>query len=265
MHLPHRQSDLMTDLALQLQESTTHLLASLTPVGAPLTLSNNQDLLAGQPEGLVYLVTQGQPYYRQGAKMVLHLEPGDLLGVSDAMGFDAGQYGTEAPVTLEPYALTHLLEWAAQSPGQGHIWTRYLVCMASFYRAALAQEIRAEFQPSAGFMHFSAGETIIAQGAEADRVFTLLEGKAEALRDGVKVGEVHADEIFGALAVFTRQRRMASVVAISDCTVLAVPKDEFIDLVELQPQICVGLIEEMASKINELNTQLTALRQGSRA
>src|SRR5690625_7337213 len=79
-------------------------------------------------------------------------------------------------------------------------------------------------------MHFSAGETIIAQGAEADRVFTLLEGKAEALRDGVKVGEVHADEIFGALAVFTRQRRMASVVAISDCTVLAVPKDEFIDL-----------------------------------
>src|SRR5690625_7920677 len=109
MRLPHRQSDLMTDLALQLQESTTHLLARLTPVGAPLTLSNNQDLLAGQPEGLVYLVTQGQPHYRQGAKMVLHLEPGDWLGVSAAMGFEPGQYGTEAPVTLEPYALTHLL------------------------------------------------------------------------------------------------------------------------------------------------------------
>src|SRR5690625_5006518 len=95
MHLPHRQSDLMTDLALQLQESTTHLLARLTPVVAPLTLSSNQDLRAGQPAGQVYLVTQGQPYYRQGAKMVLHLEPGDLLGVSDAMGFDAGQYRSE--------------------------------------------------------------------------------------------------------------------------------------------------------------------------
>src|SRR5690625_2869868 len=143
MHLPHRQSDLMTALALQLQESTTHLLASSTSVRGPLTLSHSQDRLAGQPEGLVYVVTQVQPYYRQGAKMVLHLEPGDLLGVSDAMGFDAGQYGTEAPVTLEPYALTHLLEWAAQSPDQGKIWTRYLVCMARVYRAALAQELRA--------------------------------------------------------------------------------------------------------------------------
>src|SRR5690625_25765 len=104
MHLPHRQSDLMTDLALQLQESTTHLLASLTPVGAPLTLSNNQDLLAGQPEGLVYLVTQGQPYYRQGAKMVLHLEPGDLLGVSDDMGFVYCQYGSDISLTYVAYS-----------------------------------------------------------------------------------------------------------------------------------------------------------------
>src|SRR5690625_7407618 len=110
-------------------------------------------------------------------------------------------------------------------------------------------------------MHFSAGETIIAQGAEADRVFTLLEGKAEALRDGVKLGEVHADEIFGALAVFTRQRRMASVVAISDCTVLAVPRDEVIDLVELEPQIGVGLMEEMASKFNESNNPLTDVHE----
>lgn len=269
MHLPHRQSELMTDLGLQLRDSTTRLLASLTPAAAPFTLSNSHDLLTGQPEGQVYLVTKGQPYYRQGAKVVLRLEPGDLLGVSGAMGFEGGQYGAEEPVTLEPYTLAQLLDWAALSPTQGQIWTRYLVCMASFYRAALAQEIRAEFQPSAGFMHFSAGETIIQQGAEADRVYTLLEGKAEARYngvkggDGVKVGDVRADEIFGALAVFTRQPRMASVIATSDCTVLAVPKDEFIDLVELQPQICIGLIEEMASKINELNAQLTALQHGS--
>src|SRR5690625_6023725 len=143
MHLPHRQSDLMTDLALQLQESTTHLLARLTPVGAPLTLSSNQDLLAGQPAGLAYLVTQGQPYYRQGAKMVLHLEPGDLLGGSDAMGFDACQYGTDSPVTLEPSALTHLLGWAAQSPGQGEARTSSRVGLGRFHRSAPSTDRRA--------------------------------------------------------------------------------------------------------------------------
>src|SRR5690606_4208817 len=106
---------------------------------------------------------------------------------------------------------------------------------------------------------FRSGETIIQQGTMADRVYTLLEGTADALCDGVKVGEIHADEIFGALAVFTRQERIASVVASRDCTVLAVRKEEFIDLIDHQPQICVSLIEEMAAKINQLNTQLLHL------
>src|SRR5690606_30077103 len=132
-----------------------------------------------------------------------------------------------------------------QSPDKMQLWTRHLVCLFCYYREALAQEIRAEFQPSAGFKHFNAGETIIQQGAEADQVYTLLEGSADALRDGVKVGEIHADEIFGALAVFTRQKRIASVVATTDCTVLAVRKEEFVDLIEVQPHICMGLIEEM--------------------
>ena len=54
---------------------------------------------------------------------------------------------------------------------------------------------------------------------------------------------------------------MASVVATNDCTLLAVPKEEFIDLIEHQPQICLSLIEEMASKINQLNNQLRDLKE----
>lgn len=112
-----------------------------------------------------------------------------------------------------------------------------------------------------GFVHYNAGETIIAQGDDADLVYTLIDGHADALCDGVKVGEIHQNEIFGALAVFTRQPRIASVVARTDCTVMMVNKDDFIQLIYEQPQISVGLIEEMAAKINELNNQLLALKK----
>jgi len=47
--------------------------------------------------------------------------------------------------------------------------------------------------------------------------------------------------------------------------VLAVRKEEFISLIEYQPQICQGLIEEMASKNNQLNSQLSQLTIGIRA
>ncbi len=118
-----------------------------------------------------------------------------------------------------------------------------------------------DFTPNRGFSNFSAGEIIINQGDAADLVYTLIEGSADALCDGIKVGEIHQNEIFGALAVFTRQPRIASVIARTDCTVMMVNKDDFIQLIFEQPQISVGLIEEMAAKINELNSQILALKK----
>jgi CRP/FNR family cyclic AMP-dependent transcriptional regulator len=112
-----------------------------------------------------------------------------------------------------------------------------------------------------GFSNFAAGETIIAEGDDADLVYTLIEGSADAICAGVKVGEIHQNEIFGALAVFTRQKRMASVVAKTDCSVMMVNKDDFIELIHEQPHLSIGLIEEMAAKINELNAQLLTLKK----
>lgn len=251
MYLPHKQSDTITDCAAQLNEAAAELMASLKPSGAPVQRSASHDLLADADEQTVWLITEGEAFYRVGGKQVSRLGAGDLIGLP-TLACEQGVYGSTGPLTLEPYRLEDI---SGRHPTR---FIRYLICANAFHRAALAQEIRAEFQPSAGFMHFQAGETIIHQGAEADRVYTLLEGEAHALRDGVKVGDIQADEIFGALAVFTRQKRMASVVAISDCTVLAVRKEEFADLVELQPKICLGLVEELAAKINQLNGQLLA-------
>lgn len=122
-----------------------------------------------------------------------------------------------------------------------------------------------DFTPLRGFLDFAKGETIINQGDEADLVYTLIEGSADAVCDGIKVGEIHQNEIFGALAVFTRQPRIASVVASSDCTVMTVGKEDFIRLIYEQPQLSVGLIEEMAAKINNLNNQLLSLKKISRS
>lgn len=42
--------------------------------------------------------------------------------------------------------------------------------------------------------------------------------------DGQKVGDVQKDEIFGAMAVFTREKRSATVVASEPCTVMVIPR-----------------------------------------
>jgi len=203
---------------------------------------------------------EGQVEYLVQGKLIMVYEAGDLLGLARSLGLPVGEWRLSEAARFGLYERDTLVAHVNGDPKLQRHWIYYLLCQQSFYEQALAQEIRAPFQPAAGFLHFSAGETIIRQGDIADRVYTLLDGTAEAIHDGVKVGDVHPNEIFGALAVFTRQPRMASVRATSDCTLLAVPKEEFIQLIDHQPQICLGLIEEMAAKINQLNGQLRELK-----
>ncbi len=90
---------------------------------------------------------------------------------------------------------------------------QYLIGRTALLGDALAHLKQPEVRPATGFRHFAAGEALIRQGDDADHVFIIIEGHAEALVDGQKVGDVQKDEIFGAMAVFTREKRSATVVA----------------------------------------------------
>jgi CRP/FNR family transcriptional regulator, cyclic AMP receptor protein len=260
MHLPTKQSDLMSDLAAKLRGLTELLCAQVAPAESPLVVDATGDILADSSPTRLLRITEGQVDYHLHGKLVMHFDEGDLIGLPRSLNLPCGQFSCKGPVSFMAYERDELVTQANSDLKSQRNWSYFLLCNISYLEQALTQELRTEFQPAAGFLHFSAGETIITQGDIADRVYTLLEGSADAICDTIKVGEIHANEIFGALAVFTRQPRMASVVATSDCTVLAVRKEEFIALIEHQPQICLGLIEEMAAKINQLNNQLLQLK-----
>lgn len=263
MHLPTKQSDLMSELAAKLHGLTELLCAQVTPADAPYSIEACTDIFADIPPTRALLIVEGQVDYYLHNKLVMHFEAGDLLGLPRSLNLPQGQFSCKQRVTVVAYERDALVEQANSDLKSQRNWAYLLLCNISYYEQALTQELRTEFQPSAGFLHFRAGEIIIQQGDVADRVYTLLEGAAEAVCDGLKVGDIHANEIFGALAVFTRQPRIASVIASSDCTVLAVRKEEFIALIEHQPQICLGLIEEMAAKINSLNNQLLQVKSAT--
>ena len=258
MHLPTKQSESITDIAIKSRSLTELLLEHIPPSGPPIDIHVGKDIFEGQAVNRLFLIAEGQIFYRVRGKLVAVLEEGDLIGLTRSLNLNEGLFSCVETVRLIPFDRDDLVAKVTSNNKLQKHWTHYLVSNIAFFQQSLAQEIRAEFQPQAGFLHFDEGDVIIQQGDVADKVYTLLDGSADAVCDGVKVGDVHANEIFGALAVFTRQPRIASVIATSDCTVLAVRKEEFIDLIDHQPQICLGLIEEMATKINQLNTQLLA-------
>jgi CRP-like cAMP-binding protein len=62
------------------------------------------------------------------------------------------------------------------------------------------------------------------------------------------------------MAVFTEERRTATVIASEPCTVMVIPKDQFLSLMRSNPRIAHSLIESMARRIDLMNKEITHLR-----
>jgi CRP-like cAMP-binding protein len=61
------------------------------------------------------------------------------------------------------------------------------------------------------------------------------------------------------MAVFTGEKRNASVITSEASTVMLIPKDQFLSLTQSNPKIAHSLIESMARRIDLLNEQIIQL------
>jgi len=191
---------------------------------------------------------------------VYFLCEGDLLGLRQGLDLPTRRYSCEDPVRLRPYSRNAVLAYIHADSRRQELFTQYLVGQIALLSDALARLRQPDLRPSTGFQHYAAGEELIHQGDEADNVFIIVEGHAEAFVDGHRVGDVQKDEIFGAMAVFTGELRSATVIASEPCTVMVIPKEQFISLMHSNPRIAHSLIESLARRIHLLNQEVTQLR-----
>lgn len=257
MQIPDIKNEEFLEIAQQLSGLASKLIDGLDPEGDLVRIDSASDILNNQPSTRLFLIKSGYLNCTHENRLTHIVEAGDLIGLSQSLNLPEGMYTTDAPVELIPFQRDALMQHVFRSEEAQKQWTLYLVCLSAFFSEALAEKTFYEFKPSTGFLYFDRGDNIILQDDTPDCVYTLLEGSADALHDGIKVGEIHSGEIFGAMSVFTQQPRNATVTAASECTVLAVKKEEFLELIAHNPKICLDLLEEMADKINQLNKQVS--------
>jgi NADH dehydrogenase len=75
--------------------------------------------------------------------------------------------------------------------------------------------------------HFEPGQEIFHQGDVGDRVYVILSGKAEVLRDDRTIASLTRGDCFGEMALLHRATRNATVRCTEALDVLALPKREF--------------------------------------
>lgn len=260
MYLTGEQPAYADQLINHLQRLPAQLLEGLEPAGPALEITDQQDVLAQLPGNQLYLIESGQLQAEVDERPVFFLSEGDLLGLRQGFDLPACRYSCDAPVRLRPFARNAVFAHIHAEPRRLDLFTQYLSGQISLLSDALARLRQPELRPNTGYQHFAAGEELIHQGDDADFVFIIVEGHAEAFVDGHRVGDVQKDEIFGAMAVFTGEKRSATVIASEPCTVMTIPKEQFISLMHSNPRIAHSLIESLARRIRLLNKEVTQQR-----
>ncbi|WP_222909263.1 Crp/Fnr family transcriptional regulator [Pseudomonas sp. DNDY-54] len=260
MYLLGEQPAYADQLINRLQGIPAQLLDGLTPSAPPIEIKSSGDLAAELPEQHLFIIESGLLHALVDERPLFYMQEGDLLGLRQGNDLPVCRYRSEESIRLVPYPRSAVFQHIHADQHRQELFTQYLIGQTVLLSDALARLKQPEIHPTTGFQHFAAGEELIRQGDDADNVFIIIDGHAEAIVDGQKVGDVQRDEIFGAMAVFTQEKRSASVVATSACTVMLIPKDQFLSLMHSNPKIAHSLIESMARRIDLLNKEVTQLR-----
>ncbi len=247
-------------LLTRLQEIPVQLLDGLAPCGPALELDSNTDLNAVLPENQLFLLAEGVVDTSTDDRPLFYLQQGSLIGLRHGLNLPHWQYSHNEPVRLVPYGRREFFQHIYGSEQLQELFTFYLLAQTTLLTEAFARVKQVEVRPVTGFEHFAPGEKLIRQGESAEHVFVIIEGHAEAWVGDQKVGDVQKDEIFGAMAVFINEPRTATVIASEPCTVMTIPKDQFLTLMQSNPRIAHSLIESMARRIDLMNKEISHLR-----
>ncbi len=104
--------------------------------------------------------------------------------------------------------------------------------------------------------HFSAGESVAAEGSGGVGFFVIGEGTASVDVHGDKRAQLGPGDYFGEIALIDDQaRRTASITAETDLTCYGLTSWDFRPLVETNAEIAWKLLQVMAKRVREAEQQ----------
>ncbi|MCO6430119.1 MAG: cyclic nucleotide-binding domain-containing protein [Deltaproteobacteria bacterium] len=236
----------------------SQLVSLITPIEKDLRIAAGTDFAKLCADGSFFSLKDGHLAFKRGGSNLFFYNEGDLVGLEGAVHKIQGEISSEFGVVADRFSMADLFGPSA-APQVSQAALKY---MSVHYQAMVELNstlLKGEVALSPEIKHFEPGTVIIEQGDPADLVYTLVEGRADALVDGVKVGEIGPDQVFGMLAVVTGTPRTARVVAVSKCLAIAIQRERFIELIQQKPHTVLKLIEDMANTIVSLNTQVVGL------
>jgi len=129
---------------------------------------------------------------------------------------------------------TYEVEELRSGANDGDDWMTLLLQSRAFHKIPPAN-LQAVFLRMQR-VNYSAGDTVIRQGDEGDYFYAIVSGRAVVTRDtplnrdGIRLAEFGMGDTFGEDALISGAKRNATVTMLTDGSLMRLPKDDFLEL-----------------------------------
>lgn len=98
-------------------------------------------------------------------------------------------------------------------------------------------------------LKFTAGQTIINAGEKGVLMYLVREGRVAITADGKTLERLGVGGVFGEMALVDRAARAANASAETDCSLLAVNRKQFLELIECNPAFGMSLLKLLGLRL----------------
>ncbi len=109
--------------------------------------------------------------------------------------------------------------------------------------------------PKAAHNRFAKDRPVLVEGGTGSVMYIVLEGGVSISIKGAVVETIGVGGIFGEMALVDDAPRAASATATSDCTLLAIDRASFMELVKSNPDFGAELLRNLSERLRYLNSQ----------
>jgi CRP-like cAMP-binding protein len=237
------------------------IVASLKPHEKDKMLSAQQTLYeGGEGHDMLYVVKEGIISCELDERVLYFYDCGDLVGLEQLVEGSESALKTDFAVIVDEYSVDSITA-AMHDSTIARKWMRYLANRQELLNIMISVTAQKDLDMQPEPITLQPEEIIISQGTTGTDVFTLVEGLLEVVVDGVKVGEIMPDEIFGAMAALTETPRSATVRAVDFSVILKLPRERVLDLMRSRPLTVLKMIEDMSRTIVSLNERVVKLSE----
>ena len=106
-----------------------------------------------------------------------------------------------------------------------------------------------------GEQEFAAGRHIVGQGQVGNGLYLVVSGSVRVVRGDEELARLGPGEVFGELTVIDQMPRLASVVAEAPTVCLLLAAWDFLEIVESDPKLALGVMKGLAARLRTSGEQ----------